>query len=149
MKMKNKGFTLVELLAVIVVLSIIMTIAGASLLRTKKNTDQKEVESMYNTIKKLGPDVYLSGIEASDDGENIKVYSTSFLLSNGYLKSAIYNPSKSGGTCNACLIIDTSEEDNMFDAYVECEGLDPVGYYKGKKVSSIPDPCKSNEEATE
>lgn len=125
--MKNKGFTLVELLAVIVVLGIIMTIAGMSLSGTKKDANQKEVESIYNTIKKLGPDVYLSEIAADNDENGIKVYSAGNLLNNGYLKSVVNNPAKSGDICGACLIIKTDKQDNMFDAYVECDGLGDVG----------------------
>ena len=54
----NKGFTLVELLAVIVVLGIIMTVAGSAVLGQRKRANQKEVESIYNffldiTWKKL------------------------------------------------------------------------------------------------
>lgn len=148
MKMKNKGFTLVELLAVIVVLGIIMTVAGMSLLGTKKDANQKEVESIYNTIKKLGPDVYLSGINADYVDGNVKVYSANKLVQEKYLKTTVNNPAKSNNICGACLIIDTSK-DNMFDAYVECEGLDSVGYYNQKSDISIPDACKSDEEVTE
>ena len=129
MKKNIKGFTLVELLAVIVILGLIMTIAGTSLIGTRKKANQSEVESIYNTIKKIGPDVYLSN---NDDG----CYSATWLKANGYLKSEVSNPAKPEETCEAYLIIDKSKED-MFEAYVKCNGLDivPTGISK-------PSPCQ-------
>ena len=46
MKKNIKGFTLVELLAVIVILGLIMTIAGTSLIGTRKEANQSEVDSI-------------------------------------------------------------------------------------------------------
>lgn len=123
MKKNIKGFTLVELLAVIVILAIIMTIAGANLIGTRKKANQDEVESIYNTIKQLGPDVYLN----SNNNETNMCYKASWLKTEGYLKSEVSNPAKPGGTCKAYLIIDKSKKNDMFDAYVECDGLDKVG----------------------
>lgn len=119
MKKNIKGFTLVELLAVVVILGIIMTIAGTSLISTRKKANQSEVVSIYNTIKKIGPDVYLK------EGENNKCYTAAWLKENGYLKSEVSNPAKPEDTCAAYLIIDKLKDD-MFEAYVECEGLDTV-----------------------
>ena len=118
MKKNIKGFTLVELLAVVVILGIIMTIAGTSLIGTRKKANQSEVDSIYNTIKKIGPDVYLSN---NGDG----CYSAAWLKENGYLKSEVSNPAKPEDTCTAYLIIDKSKDD-MFEAYVKCNGLDTV-----------------------
>lgn len=133
MKKLSKGFTLVELLAVIVVLSIIMTIAGFSLSGVKNNINQKEIESVYNTIKKLGPEVYLK-----EQKTNV-YYGQEYLKNNGYLKTDINNPSD-GGQCDAYLIIKDNEND-MFDAYVSCGGKfskgdnDPTGDPNLKEVN--------------
>ena len=58
MKKNNKGFTLVELLAVIVILAIIMTIAGTNLLGTKKEANIEEAKKMEQMIEDLGPGIY-------------------------------------------------------------------------------------------
>lgn len=118
--MKKNGFTLVELLAVIVVLGIIMSIAGTAVLKQKKKANQGEVDSLYNTIKSLGPDVYLS------EKETPACYSAGWLKENEYLNSEIKNPANSKENCEAYLIINQGE-DNMFDAYIKCSGLEPKG----------------------
>jgi prepilin-type N-terminal cleavage/methylation domain-containing protein len=58
MKRNKKGFTLVELLAVIVVLGIIMTIAGTAVLKQKKKANIQEAMELEQTIEDLGPNIY-------------------------------------------------------------------------------------------
>lgn len=120
MKKNKKGFTLIELLAVIVVLGVIMSIAGTAVLKQKKKANQGEIDSLYNTIKGFGADVYLSEKKGS------ACYSDNWLKENGYLKSKVSNPSN-GGECKAYLIIDKSDSNDMFKAYVNCPGLDTKG----------------------
>lgn len=120
MKKNKKGFTLIELLAVIVVLGVIMSIAGTAVLKQKKKANQGEIDSLYNTIKGFGADVYLSEKKGS------ACYSDNWLKENGYLKSEVSNPSN-GGECKAYLIIDKSDSNDMFKAYVNCPGLDTKG----------------------
>lgn len=121
--MKKKGFTLVELLAVIVILGLVMTITSSLVINQKKKANQKEVESLYSTIKNLGADVYLS------EKEDNSCYSDKWLKKNGYLKSEIKNPANSNSSCTAYLIINKKNENNMFEAYVECAGLNAIGTY--------------------
>lgn len=56
--MKKNGFTLVELLAVIVILGIIMTIASSSLITTKKEANIREAKQIEKSIKDLGMEIY-------------------------------------------------------------------------------------------
>lgn len=58
MKKSIKGFTLVELLAVVVILGIIMTIAGTSLIGTRKKANKEEAKNIENTITKVGEELY-------------------------------------------------------------------------------------------
>lgn len=127
MKKNKKGFTLIELLAVIVVLGVIMSIAGTAVLKQKKKANQGEIDSLYNTIKGFGADVYLSEKESV-------CYSDSWLKAKGYLKSEVVSPSN-GEKCEAYLIIDKSDindndndnDNDMFKAYIKCSGLDAKG----------------------
>lgn len=125
MKKNKKGFTLIELLAVIVVLGVIMSIAGTAVLKQKKKANQGEIDSLYNTIKGFGADVYLIEKESA-------CYSDSWLKAKGYLKSEVVSPSN-GEKCEAYLIIDKSDindndnDNDMFKAYIKCPGLDEKG----------------------
>ena len=111
--MKKNGFTLVELLAVIVILGIIMTIASASLTKTKKEANIKEAQKIEKTIEDFGPEIYI-------DNREERSYTISNLYDMGYLKSdTIKNPSGKG-LCAATLEIESGP---TFKAYVCCPGL--------------------------
>lgn len=131
MKKNKKGFTLIELLAVIVVLCVIMSIAGTAVLKQKKKANQGEIDSLYNTIKGFGADVYLSEKESA-------CYSDSWLKAKGYLKSEVVSPSN-GEECEAYLIIDKSDindndnDNDMFKAYIKCPGLDAKGTHPSEE----------------
>ncbi len=129
MKKNKKGFTLIELLAVIVVLGVIMSIAGTAVLKQKKKANQGEIDSLYNTIKGFGADVYLSEKKGS------ACYSDAWLKAKGYLKSEVVSPSNKE-KCEAYLIIDksdTNDTNDMFKAYVNCPGLDDKGTRPSEK----------------
>lgn len=49
--MKNKGFTLVEILAVIVILGILTTMAAISVTRYRKDADQKDLLNLHSSIE--------------------------------------------------------------------------------------------------
>lgn len=48
--MRNKGFTLVELLAVLVILGIITSMALISVTRYRKQADEKDLQNLHSTI---------------------------------------------------------------------------------------------------
>ena len=48
--MKNKGFTLVELLAVLVILGIITSMALIAVTRYRKTADEKDLQNLHSTI---------------------------------------------------------------------------------------------------
>ena len=128
--MKRNGFTLVELLAVIVILGLLMTIVGRSLSRPKKEAHIKEVQKMEETIKGLGADFY---IDNRDKFSNLGKYKVPLTLLKEYLKNirceeneegveacSLIKPSNNNETCEAYLLIDTENSDDMFGAYVDC-----------------------------
>lgn len=85
-KKKNKGFTLVELLAVIVILSILALIAvpniNGLLNKNKNNMFCKKVESIEAAAKYYAQD-YADKLTFNNDTSSVKV---STLLQYGYLK---------------------------------------------------------------
>lgn len=94
MNRKNKGFTLVELLAVIVILGIVLTIATTSILRSKKDTIQK---TKYIAAKEI-----VEIAEAYMIANNKDSVYFSKLCEDGYLESNVTDPltGKNIGNCS-------------------------------------------------
>ncbi len=133
--MKNKnGFTLVELLAVIVVLGVIMAIAGTAVLRQRKKANIEVAKDMEKSITDLGASIYSyeriqdssNFMDAYKTGDSFKI-SISELSKAGYLEGeTIKNPS-GGGDCSGYLVVDSSSLDEMFKGYINCDGLYATG----------------------
>ena len=139
MKKNKKGFTLVELLAVIVVLGIIMVIAGSNLLQTKKTANIEEAKKMEKMIEDLGPGIYADEKLRNSDGDfmdyykkNTSFYITKEILKNaGYLKSDIKNPN-GNETCEAYLLIEPA---NGFKGYINCPDLYATSSFDNSKIN--------------
>lgn len=121
---RNNGFTLVELLAVIVVLGVIMVIAGSSLTAVKKKANIDEAKEIEEMLTNLGADVYLNVEGASDislnESKKIFIYD---LYTNGYLKSSKLENPAGGDECEGYLEITKTEEGPVFQGYVCCPAL--------------------------
>lgn len=130
---KEKGFTLVELLAVIVVLGVIMAIAGTAVLNQRKKANIEEAKKIEQSITDLGPGIYSyessvgsgSFMQDFNKEQRFKI-SQNTLISAGYLDGQIKNPS-GNGNCDAYLVIDPLSEDEMFKGYVDCPNLYATG----------------------
>lgn len=120
--MKKNAFTLVELLAVIVILGIIMIIVGRNLTSTKREANIKEAQKIEKTLESFGPEIYI------DYGAG--VYDIEKLSGMRYLKSKTIKNPGGNGICTATLTI---SEGSTFNAEVCCPGLYKTGVddYKG------------------
>lgn len=139
MKKNKKGFTLVELLAVIVILGIILTIAGTNVVKSIKTANQQEVYSLGKSLEDLGPGIY-SSEKLKDSSNFIDKYKTgdcfyieaSELKNAGLLKSSIKSPAKKNVDCTAKLFVNPSADVDsgakIYTSYVSCEGVEqPYG----------------------
>ena len=65
--MKKKGFTLVELLAVIVILAVILTIAVPAVKKTIDNAKKKSAENDAIMIKNIAEKYYTSNLDKDEE----------------------------------------------------------------------------------
>ena len=90
--MKNKGFTLVELLAVIVILGIIMVIASSSV---SKTLEESKKRARFIAAKEI-TEIAAAYIETETVGVSIaageKCVNVSELVDNYYLENDVTNP---------------------------------------------------------
>ena len=97
-KLKNSGFSLVELLAVVVILGIIATIGIATTSMLTNRAKEAEMDSYKNTVK-MSAQTYLQNnknLVPKVVGES-KVIKVSELRKNNYLTKDIKN--KKGESC--------------------------------------------------
>jgi type IV pilus assembly protein PilA len=130
--MKKKGFTLIEILAVVAVMGILSTIVGVSVVKIKKKANIKEAKEMEKQITNLGEEILAHEkisvgksskfIQAYNDEENKYYINIEDLKNSNYLDSDIKNPA--GGTnCTAYLVI----EDKEFKGLIDCPNLYATG----------------------
>lgn len=133
MKKNKKGFTLVELLAVIVVLGIIMVIAGSNLLQTKKTANIEEAKKMEKMIEDLGPGIYadekinspntkIMNYDSMSINEETKI-GIADLANRGYLKSSSIKNPAGNGTCQGYLLVKKTSDGPEFEGYICCPNL--------------------------
>ncbi len=100
--MKN-GFTLVELLAVLVVLGVITLVSVPSIITTNK----KSIENDYNEFKRTVENAAEIYIETHPDKKpsNQTQVSVSMLKHSGYLETGLVNPKNGEISENAYVLV--------------------------------------------
>lgn len=90
----NKGFTLIELIATIVILALVMGISTYSISAIINNSKEKNYELLINNIKDAAENYYQeckysnnTGIVCSRDDEGKLITKLESLVTYGYLKS--------------------------------------------------------------
>lgn len=87
--MKNKGFTIVELMAIIVILGILSTIAIVGVSRYRKEVRDKELIQLHSTIE-AAYDTYRQG-QMGKYEKNITIDSNSSEAYNSYFEELSFN----------------------------------------------------------
>lgn len=141
-KNNRRGFTLVELLAVIVILAILMVSAGAGVMTTmnnsKINTFKNEVltavnsaENMYSQISMNG-ELYNQYIKASDEATYAGMCATfAGLVNNGYMNKDV---STYGGIVLVEVPFDGGETKYMVWAHNSAYGIPGIEKNKINKL---------------
>ncbi len=130
--MKNKkGFTLVELLAVVVVLGIIGSIVTTSVMNIKKKASDDVFSKLRKEIEDLGPEIYTHEMLSGDKNEENSFYTrykknTSFIITideleqKGYLDD-VKNPYKTNEECDGYLKVSKNDGEPKFSAFLSCD----------------------------
>ena len=127
----EKGFTLVELLAVVLVLGIVAAIVTMSITGIRKNAEKSTFARLEKQITDLGPQIhsheFLVGSKASGSYYSLYKSGSPFIITlhmlqtNGYIDN-IENPFGSGN-CEGYLYVvpatETSTSD-VYKAYLKC-----------------------------
>ena len=137
--MNKKGFTLVELLSVIVVLAVIMTIAVPSVMGIngiiKDNMLETKLELLEEAAILYGQDIKGSVMYSASKYKNYpcKSYIVSDLVPN-YLDKDNNNDclTKSNPTGNGC-IVDPRDETKYLDTY------EVIVYFQNKRIKAVVD----------
>ena len=124
--MKNKGFTLIELMAVIVLLAILSTGSITLIMKSRKSANKKLYEGMERDIVTAGENLYsyekISGNKTSDyfyptyrkiEVEQSIYISAADLKDAGYLK-------KMPNSCKGFLQVMKMYDGPEFQGYIDC-----------------------------
>lgn len=119
--MNNKGFTLIELIAIIIIVSVIMILSFSSLTNTLKRTQLKEIEDYklkVATAAQIYVETDLMRYEPFNSGTHIDI-TIEELVNKGYLRNDIEVPGKC--TFDNTTIVATKNIDNTISYDVSCE----------------------------
>lgn len=135
-KINKKGFTLIEILAVIVLIGLVATVGISLIVSSRNKSNRKLAQGYEKTLETIGKEVYVYESLASGSAFKSKYNSLTtgegFLVSLDKLKNAGYltnlvnnkfpNPSNKG-TCDGFLLIKKTSEGPVYKGFVNCGGL--------------------------
>ena len=115
--MKKKGFTLVELLAVIVILGIIMSIATPIIIKVINDSKKETYKlSMSGYVKAVEEQIAVNKAKGKITKNGKYNISVNDLITNGYVRKTkdgkIYNPINKE-EINGCFVVENSGQYNQ------------------------------------
>lgn len=117
----NKGFTLIELIGIIIVFSIISVLAFTSftkMLKDKKTDEIEDYKQKLITATTLYVEMHLSDFPALDQAGGTVTISAKQLSDEGYLNSNMDSPDEC--SLNNATIKAVKESDNTITYIVNC-----------------------------
>lgn len=116
--MKKKGFTLVELLAVIILLGLLTFVVMPSVIGSIKEAKEKSYQQQLSNLKESAIRYVSDHTDIIDEIEKNGKYNISVndLITNGYVRKTkdgkIYNPVNKE-EINGCFVVENSEQYNQ------------------------------------
>ena len=89
---KNKGFTLLEVIGVVLVLSLILIISVPSLTRTLKRNEQKKYNAYLDNVKLAAENYFVKNVLKNGSVNNYTIRLED-LITAGYIIETVKNPS--------------------------------------------------------
>ena len=102
--MNKKGFTMIELLATIVILSILSTVGVVSVTRYIRQSKVKSYRMMSQSVYEAAMNCVVQGKCDAPTGTTPSTYTTEELLNLGYIKK-LENPGNKEKTCSGTVEI--------------------------------------------
>ena len=121
--MKKNGFTMVELIAIIIIISVILILSYSSLTKSLKEADVKEKKDFITKIENaamLYVETNLDSFKRLDNISDYEILIANDLVELGYLDDSIKNPTES--SLDEVLIKVQKKEDNTIDYKVYVSG---------------------------
>ena len=135
--MNNKGFTLVELIAIVLILAAIFMVSFPMLLNSAKKNKDAEYDAMVKDICLAGETYIYSNVDSFPDisivGNTIKINVVN-LIRYGNVKSNIMN-SKTGGSVKQDAVYYTVLEDST----LKCEYKENLAQYVDNSGANVPE----------
>ena len=131
--MNKKGFTILELLTIIIIIGIVGSAASIGINKIIINKRETEYQSFINEIKNVTCNmaslttyeneiVTIDNLSLSECKNNsLCKISTDFLIEHGLISEQLKNPKDQTTLKNKHLIIDVKWEDGLKNCYVEGE----------------------------
>ena len=124
MKKKNSGFTLVELLAVVVILAVVITLASRSVFRIIRNTKEQTAFEMRESLKE-------AALTYSFTHAHLTKCSVSFSNELYENKNTSHINDAANASCLTKIRVDTLKEAGLFeDNHEYCNNSDTVVVYR-------------------
>jgi prepilin-type N-terminal cleavage/methylation domain-containing protein len=113
--MKKKGFTLVELLGGIVILSIILLIAVPTISNITNRQKAKAYNTQVSLILAKAQDWALKNVNNLAPDNGINFVDLSSLVSQGYVDNTSINDPRNGTNMNGCIVIAYNTSTSQYD----------------------------------
>ena len=114
----KKGFPLIELLGIIVILGLIVAFTVPSLINLKKNEEQKEYDNFLKNVSLAAETFYQTNTKMCDfDNYTYCYINVSDLIENDYLRNDLINPKNKNVISHLDTVILEKNEDNTIKYY--------------------------------
>ena len=112
--MNKKGFTLIEIIGIVVILSVIFIVAVPSLTKTLKKNEQNKYNDYIENLNIAAENYVVDKLQAGETFNDYMEFTIGDLIDAGYIKEIITNPETNETITRDYKIKVTREVDDTF-----------------------------------